>query len=341
MAYIKISKSAFFHNLKIISQIAPKQKIAIVLKDNAYGHGLELMAKLVHEFGITKAIVRDINEAQSIENCFDFVLVLNGVASKKYSKKIHFTLNSIEEIDRFYPNTPIHIKVDTGMHRNGILSQDIKKTIYLLKQKNLQIAGVFSHNSSADVLTSRGFWQYKNFLEVIKTTKKVCNKLDIELPKFHFANSSTLFRMKNDAVFDMIRVGIGAYGYTQMDDVFDKPKLKPVLSLIANKISTRYLKEGNKVGYDGSGMIKKDGFYSTYDVGYADGFFRFDAKDGFEFDKNKKIIGKISMDNMTISGKSSDVALIKDATLWAKKFNTITYEVLAKLHPKILRKLTA
>jgi len=97
MAFIKINKENFFHNLSQFTQkTASKDSIGIVLKDNAYGHGLELMAKLSQEFGLTQAVVRTFNEAQSIKPYFKQILVLGDRAI--VDDICSFTLNNLEQI---------------------------------------------------------------------------------------------------------------------------------------------------------------------------------------------------------------------------------------------------
>ena len=99
MAFIKINKQNFYHNL---NQIALKtgsvEKIAIVLKDNAYGHGLELMGRLASEFGIRHAVVRKTEEAEQIRSLFETILILGDsiIKDEKYS----FTINSLEDIKK-------------------------------------------------------------------------------------------------------------------------------------------------------------------------------------------------------------------------------------------------
>ena len=97
MAYIKIDKKNFFYNLNQFAiKLGSKDKIAIVLKDNAYGHGLDIMAKLSFEFGLTKAVVRDLNEAKKIKEYFEDILILGdrAIVNSKYS----FALNSLDNI---------------------------------------------------------------------------------------------------------------------------------------------------------------------------------------------------------------------------------------------------
>ena len=90
MAYIKIDKNALFYNLVQICKIVPKEKVAIVLKDNAYGHGIEQIAKLCCEFGIQSAVVRDITEATEIASFFNRILIL-----MKYSIKVFLQIQKM------------------------------------------------------------------------------------------------------------------------------------------------------------------------------------------------------------------------------------------------------
>ena len=97
MAYIEISRENFFYNLnQFVLKTGSKESIAIVLKDNAYGHGLEIMAKLSAEFGLTKAVVRSYDEAKSIKKYFEHILVLRDRAIE--DGHCSFALNSIEDI---------------------------------------------------------------------------------------------------------------------------------------------------------------------------------------------------------------------------------------------------
>jgi len=95
MAFIKINKQNFYHNLNQIAlQTGSVDKIAIVLKDNAYGHGLELIAKLSSEYGVKHAVVRDITEARVVQNYFDTVLVLAGECANE--EGFSFAINSLD-----------------------------------------------------------------------------------------------------------------------------------------------------------------------------------------------------------------------------------------------------
>ena len=325
MSYITISRDNFFHNLSFLSQkLGSKEKLAVVLKDNAYGHGLILLAKLSNEFGIKRAIVRSEEEAQKIEKYFENIVVLN---SKFNSLVYSHVLNSKEDLKKIKPSQKIHIKVDTGMHRNGIMIDEIESITRKIIEIGARIEGVLTHFRSADELSSELFWQEKEWQKVKIKVKELSKTLNIPLPLFHSANSATILRKKRYED-DFARCGIAIYGYHEMPKVFGEFDLKPVLKLYAKKISTRKLKKGSRVGYGGVGVLEKDSLVSTYDIGYSDGFFR---------NLYPNLIGRVSMDSVSLLGDKDEVCLIDNAKELAKINDTISYEILVKLHPDIKR----
>jgi alanine racemase len=337
LAKIIINKKNLFHNLQVISSYAgSKEKVAIVLKDNAYGHGLLEIAQLSKEFGITKAVVRTLDEALAIEQFFDDILILSFRNIHTYSHTFHITLNSLEDINNIPNYCKVHIKVDTGMHRNGILPKELEKAILGLKKRNIIISGIFTHHRSADNLSTDFFWQSSIFRDVKEDVKKLCEKLSLDIPCFHSCNSSALFR-HNNFTEDFARVGIAAYGYIENNSTFNLPKLKPVLSLWANKISTRILKKGQCIGYGGAYQAKEDMTVSTYDIGYGDGFLRLNENHEYLTSKGYKILGRVSMDNISLPTEDEEVCIFEDVRELAKIQDTISYEIATALSKDIKR----
>ena len=120
MAFITLDRRAFHHNLNMIAkQLQSRDKIALVLKDNAYGHGLLPIAKMADKYGITRAVVRTLDEALLVRDRFEYILVLADVP-ETLIPQIHFTINAMEQIKLFPKGSRVELKVDTGMHRNGI-----------------------------------------------------------------------------------------------------------------------------------------------------------------------------------------------------------------------------
>jgi len=335
LAKIVLSKENYFHNLEIITKkTGSKEKTAVVLKDNAYGHGLLEIASLAKEFGITKAVVRTLEEARKIETFFEQILILADRSYSTYSHSFHIVVNTIEEIQRLPENTNVHLKIDTGMHRNGITTKTLEEAILGVLAKKLNLTGVMTHYRSADELSCDFFFQRSVFNQVKKQVCEICEQLFLPIPKFHSANSSALFRFKNFDE-DFARVGIAQYGYLETNPVFDNPKLKPVMSLWAKKISTRTIEKNQKVGYGGKFMAKEKMEISTYDVGYGDGFLRLNGEKEYFTPKGYKILGKVSMDNLSINSSDEEVCIFDDVTKLAKIHDTITYEITTTLMPGI------
>jgi len=329
MSYITLNKSAFFHNLDIIAKrTADKDKIALVLKDNAYGHGLLEIATMAKEYGIKRAVVRCEAEALQIQGYFEYILILSPTTLCTYKQDFIYTINSLEAIKNIPNATKVELKIDTGMHRNGVNMAEVDEAIGLIKEKGLELNAIFTHYRSADTMSSEWFWQKKNFEKIKENYPSI---------KAHSCNSAALFR-ENNFSEDMVRIGIAAYGCLSLDKGFKDIGLEPVLSLTAQRISSRLLLKGQKIGYNASYEANADMQISTYDIGYADGFARllsniFRTPDGYE------LLGRVSMDNTSYASGVDDLLLFDDANVMAEKVQTIGYEILTSLSPSIKRQI--
>ncbi len=333
MAFIKINKQNFYHNL---NQIALKtgsvEKIAIVLKDNAYGHGLELMGRLASEFGIKHAVVRKTVEAELIKSLFETVLVLGDsiIKDEVYS----FTINTLEDIKKAQKGAKVELKVDTGMHRNGIDLDELDEALRLIQEQNLNLVGVMTHYRSADELSSELFWQQKQFESVKERVKKA----GFTNVRVHSHNTAAILRTKSFDE-DLVRVGIGAYGYNELPHLFDEVTLHPVMSLYAKKISTKILKDGERIGYGGDFIATDDMTVSTYDLGYGDGWSRGDSARPYITSEGLPVLGRVSMDSISLESDKEEVCVMNDAQVAAKQFGTISYEITTALSVDIPKKV--
>jgi len=331
MAYITINKQNFYHNL---SQIALKtgsvDKIAIVLKDNAYGHGLKLMAKLASEFGIKHAVVRKTVEAELIRSFFETVLVLGDTIIK--DEVYSFAINTLADIKQAQKGAKVELKVDTGMHRNGIVFDELDEALTLIKEQKLDLLGVMTHYRSADELSSELFWQQKQF-ETVKHKVKEAGFSDV---RFHSHNSAAILRTKSFDE-DLVRVGIGAYGYNELPSSFDKVELKPVMELHAKKVSSRVLKASERIGYGGDFTAPKEMIVSTYDLGYGDGWCRGESQNPYVTSEGLPVLGRVSMDFISLESDKDEVCIMNDAQKAAKQFGTISYEITTALLADILK----
>lgn len=336
MAYITLNKKNFFYNLDIIAdKTKSRDKIAVVLKDNAYGHGLCEMAGLAKEYGITKAVVRSQNDAQQIYKYFEYILVLAEIP-KQADPKVHYTINSLASIKEFPASTKVELKVNSGMNRNGIEANELSEAFSMIKEQGLELKGVFTHHACADEEGDYFEFQQKNFEAIKKEAKALAEQYGFTI-QFHSANSAALFRTK-EFNEDLTRVGIAAYGCLEMPQGLEQVALKPVLSVYAKKNSTRTLQDGKCVGYGASFKSANEQVVSNYDFGYGDGFLRA-CSNIYKTPENVTIAGRISMDNSSFLSEEKELLIFSDARDAAKFAGTISYEVLTSLKADLKREV--
>ena len=212
------------------------------------------------------------------------------------------------------------------MHRNGILMDELEEALKIIKDKEFEVRGVFTHFCCSDETANDMFIQYERFKKIKNRVEVFCKENEIKIPYFHIANSYALDKLPD--TFDYVRPGIALYGGIE--------GYKPVMELRADVLSSRILKKGWGCGYNKIYMSDEDIEVTTIDVGYGDGLPYF--KNGCKL-KDAEALGKISMDSMIIKGCfEKEVVVFDDVKEFVKNFDTITYDILVKISPRIKRK---
>ena len=334
MSFCLINSINFKHNIKVVSKYIDINKIAFVIKNNAYGHGLLEMARLANESRIKHAIVISSEEAKLVEDFFDTILVLSDISSISKSKKIRIAINDLESINKIPDSTLVELKVDTGMHRNGIHINDLDRALERIESRGLLLKGVFTH--FADPFKGNSIFNQKDLFD------KVRQKVDMmnigEDIRFHCSSSPGVFRIDNSE-YDMVRVGIALYGYVDLPNDMEYPDLKPVLSLWAERISTRNILQGDRVGYGGVFKAKNNMQISTYDIGYGDGFMRLDENKMAKISDGRDVLGRVSMNNLAIAGNDQEICIFDNVNELSKVHNTISYEILCRINNNIEKRV--
>jgi len=334
MAWIEIDKNKLIHNLDYFtSLVGGKEKLSIGLKDNAYGHGILDIAHLCIEYGISNVFVKNDLEASLIENFdFDSVLILYGAGDIEYTGTKRVAIVSIEQLYKLKNYSNIELKIDTGMHRNGVLPCDIDEAIQVIREKCLNLKGVFTHFLSADENNNKMTSQEMSFKYCVeKISKSVKSKFRV-----HCGNTCAAHKVDVNE-YDLFRIGIGAYGYIDIEAL--QRNLKPVMSLIAIRISTRKIFRNETIGYGSSAYVNAldELTVSCYDIGYGDGFFRLNESKKYRLDDGREVLGRVSMDSLSLEGSDESVVLFNNVSRLAKVHNTITYEILTSLSPTLKR----
>lgn len=353
MAYIRLDSKAFFHNLSTIkshiTHLSPATKLALVLKDNAYGHGLEQIAPLAKQAGIESVFVKNYAEALSIAQYFGTITALYGEIPPNAPSNIWASISSLQSLEsciathkNAQSTRNIELKVNIGMNRNGIASDELDCALSLLeKARHITLAGVFAHNGYGDNDDEGFFTAIQAFSDVRQRVQSWCQTHNYPTPRFHSLSTSGALRLglhntNGDDLGDLVRIGIGAYGY-HTSELPLHIALKPIASLWARKISSLALKKGDRIGYGGVSVVEKDGVFSTYDVGYGDGLFRIDSRQNLTCASGEKILPVMSMDNFSCQSEREEICVFDDVSAWARAFHTIPYVILTHLSPTLKR----
>lgn len=356
---LEIDLNALEHNLGYFkSKLLPETKVLAVVKAFGYGSSSVEIAKFLEpkvayfavayldegialrEAGVKTPILvlhpQKINLKEIINCCLE-----PNIYSFSLLKAIIETAKNLK-----IQNYPIHIKFNTGLNRLGFTKKDIPEILALVKnQQEIRVASVFSHIAASEDLSEREFT-----LQQISTFKEVSTQLIDQLPLKpfrHMLNTSGIINYTEEAQFELVRLGIGLYGFA--NDDAETAKLKNVITLKSVISQIQTVEKGETVGYNRAFKATETVKTATIPIGHADGISRQFGNDvGYVYINNNKapIVGNVCMDmimvNVTnINCQEGDEALIyKDQTHiedLAKKTNTIPYELLTSISQRVKR----
>jgi len=335
-----IDNNALEHNLKYIkNKLSPKTKLCAVVKDNAYGHGINNVIKTLLDYANYFAVA-SVDEGVKLRQLTTLpILVLGECEADKLDditkNNLEVTVSNIETLDNIITSKianiiNVHLAIDSGMHRLGFYTKkDFNNAIKKIKKHpNIKLKGLFSHIGDAtnQVRLQSQKETFDRYYQLLPNTMH---------PIIHIANSDTI-HIDHTMHCDMVRVGINIYGYCM-------PELKPVMSIIAKLTNIIKLNQDDYVGYGSMHYIKKGTLVGVICIGYGQGYMRTNAQFGSVILNGKlcKIIANICMDMTLIDitnvkCKLGDYAVVMgkqgvhsiDANLLATFNKTIPYEIL-------------
>lgn len=263
-----------------------------------------------------------------------------------------FSFHSLQALVKALDKNPekiksylINIKLDTGMHRLGFNPDEVPELIKrLIKHPNIKIESVFSHLAASDQPEYDEFTQFqiKIFDELVGKFNK---SFDYKFDK-HILNSNGALRFPK-AQYDMVRLGIGLYGFCTAAE--DDKHIKNVAILKAKIAQIKTIQKSETVGYGRRGLVEKETKIATIPIGYADGMSRLLGNGNWHMRVNGKFvptIGSVCMDMVMIdvtdvNCKEEDEVFVffdKQSILkMAELLNTIPYEILSSISPRVKR----
>jgi alanine racemase len=314
--WIEISREAIAHNFNAFRNHVPKEvKLMSVVKSNAYGHGLVHFSQEMTKLGIDWLGVDSIVEAIRLrkEGIEKPILVLGytlpELMQEAVDQDISVTVSSMYAAQglkklNLQGKLKVHIKIDSGMHRQGFMEPEVDELISLLKAntENVLVEGLYTHFASA-----------KNPTETEITTNQVrlfnkwVERFKAEgfSPIIHAAATGATLLFK-ETYFDMVRVGIGLHGLWPSDEVGeymkDKISLKRTLSWKTIVSELKTIPKGDGVGYDLTEVMTRETRLAVCPIGYWHGFPRSLSSKGTVLvnGAQARVLGRVSMDMIVI-----------------------------------------
>lgn len=384
---VEISQSRLVHNLNEFRKLAPSGYIAPVLKSNAYGHGLYEVARMLEREAHVSHPLRHPPASGGggqipffiVDSYFE-ALALRARRVKKpllvigYTrpetmmrtrlKDVSFVVTSLETLKKISElpfhyfarkAVNIHLKIDTGMRRQGIMPEEIKEAIEIIRDtSSVSLEGVCSHLSDADdpdeSFTDGQIHIWNNAVREFRT----------HFPKIRFSHLSNTdgHRFTKDIEANISRLGIGLYGLSENPEINKQLDLLPVMTMKTIITGVKKLKPGETVGYGNTFKASQDMTIATIPVGYYEGLDRRLSNSGSvlvgESRVSCPIIGRVSMNITTI-----DITGVPDVTIgtsvivisddpkdrnsivnMARACGTISYEISVKIPAHLKRVIT-
>lgn len=380
-SYIEISKSAFQNNLRFIKKtLGDKVNLSLVIKGNAYGHGIEHFLPLAEEFGVNHFSVFSADEALKALNSKkeDSSIMIMGMMSDDeidwavehdvnfYVFDFERLMGAIRAAREQKKKALIHLEFETGMNRTGFDSDDFQKLIYLLKQNMelLSIEGFCTHYAGAESVSN--YFRVKNQIKNFNSHVSFFQNNGVKAKVSHTACSAPALTYP-ETIMDMVRIGISLYGYwpsreTYMQYILNGKKvrenpLKRVISWKSTVMSTKNVKKGDFVNYGTSYQTSRNTRLAAIPVGYCHGFSRSMSNLGRVLIRGRRVgvVGVVNMNMFMVDvtnypdiQKGDEVVIIGkqrnnniSVSAFGELTNYVNYETLVRLPEDIPRKIVS
>lgn len=359
-AELEIHYPNCLHNFNYFrSKLKPETKLLILIKANSYGHGAVEFARIMEQAGADYfGVAHPIEGIELRKGGIHTPVLVLTTGTDYYREIVEYSLEPgmpnlssllcfskvLEEMG--VEKYPVHIKLDTGMHRLGFMESELPALLdFLKKNGRIEVKSIYSHLAASDEP------QHDEFtLGQIELYQKMASLIDETLgykPIHHILNSAGIERF-TQYQFDMVRLGIGIYGISAVD----ADALKPAASLKCKILQVKELTPSDgTVGYGRHGKLHQDGITrtATLPLGYADGIDRHLGRGNARFCVNGQLvptIGNICMDMCMIDVTGVDAKVGDTVTIFGEKplarelakiLDTIPYEIFTSVAHRVKR----
>lgn len=363
--WAEINLDNLAHNMREVRRVTNKNsKITAVIKADGYGHGAVAIAETLLENGADRFAVATLSEAIQVKTSFPNIeTMVLGYTPEHLAKEVInnniiqtiYTLDQAKEFSKVAVSLNkkiiVHIKLDTGMNRLGMVFEDktIDTILEISKLENLIIEGIFTHFAAADEIdkeyTRQQVEKYKYIIDNLE-------KRGLNIPLKHVSNSAGIIDLP-EYNFDMVRAGIMLYGlYPSKEVNHNVVDLKEVMCLKAQVSFVKNIEVNTGVSYGLRFKCDKKSQVATLPIGYADGYTRMLTGKAKVMIHGScvPVIGNICMDQCIIDVSGLDVKIGDEVVLFggndingisidsvAQSLNTINYEVTCMIDKRVPR----
>ncbi len=316
---VNISPASFANNIRYLRRLVAPAKLCVVMKSDAYGHGLEALAPVAAEAGADCIGVCTNPEAAVVRRLLPgmTILRLRGALSEEYDESVA-SLGIEEQVGSLqaaeYLNTlgqrrgrpvPVHLKIDTGMGRSGFFPHQVEILQAVCAMPGLKIVGLMTHLANADAAdldsTQRQLQRFDSLRKVLADT----------LPGdvlVHTHNSAATLRLPEQRG-DLVRVGAACYGVRTSTEFENPPALRPVMSIRTWVMEVRRVPAGTPIGYGSLFRTHRDSRIATIPVGFGEGYPRALFNKGIVLIKGRRcpVVGRVSLNITTLDITDLDV----------------------------------
>jgi alanine racemase len=378
-SYIEISKSAYSQNIEFLrSEVGKKTEISIVVKGNAYGHGIENIVPMAEEYGIRHFSTFSADEAlrvyqASLNNSQVMIMGMleNSDLEEIILKGIGFFVFEFDRLEaaiamakKLGMKAKIHVEVETGFHRTGFEWDDRDWLANMLKENAafLELKGLCTHYAGAESISN--YVRVRKQIKEYKKFRKWFSANGLKFQKYHTACSAATLSYP-ETIMDMVRVGIASYGLWPTMETYmyrfhslpedNKNPLKRLISWKSSVMNTKSVQMGEFIGYGSSYMAPRDMTIALVPIGYGHGYSRLLSNQGKVLIHGKmvSVVGTVTMNSIAVDvtdiesvQKGDEVVLVglqkgNEITVasFGESTQQVNYELLTRLPQDIPRRV--
>jgi alanine racemase len=373
VSWIEVQAEALAHNLRSFrGLLSPDCRLLLVVKSNAYGHGLPILTRLAAENDVDLLGVHSLQEAEAVRAAgWTRPLYILGYVARGSLERVVaagaeptvFDLTTIDILDRWGRESrrvvPCHLKLETGTHRQGIAEEEIPAYVERFRAaEGVRLEGLSMHFANIEDTTDHSYarGQLERFRRMLETFRRA----GFDRCKIHCACTAAILTLP-ETQFDLVRLGIGAYGYwpsreTQVSSRIqagEEFRLRPVLTWKTRIGQLKNVPAGAYVGYGCTERMRRPTRLAVLPVGYADGYDRGLSRLAHVLVRGRRapVVGRICMNIILVDVTDIEGVAVEDevvllgrqeeeeitASHLADLVQTISYEILARISPALPR----